>query len=445
MSARHTLLDLRPLRASRDYRRLWAGTSLSGVGLQLTTVAVLFQVWELTGSPLWTGMIGLAHGVPMIAFGLVGGTLADAVDRRTLVRWTTIGQVLSAAALAGQALAGLDSLALVLGLVAVQAGCSALGAPAGRTFVPRLLPRHLVPAGIALQMVAFQAAMLVGPAVGGLVIARWGVAVCYLVNALTFLVSLYGVWRLPSMRPEGEAARPGPRAALDGLRVIGRRPALRGSFVTDLFATVLAMPVALFPVVNEIRFGGDPRTLGLFLTAVAVGGVTAGLFSGAVTRAPRLGSVQLVAAAVWGAALAGFGLTGPVWLALGMLAVAGAADTVSVTTRAALVQLDTPDSHRGRVSSVEHIVGVAGPDLGNVRAGLVAGAIGAPLALVVGGVGCVVGVAAVALTTPSLRRYRVAPGRDPDDDAADDAGLGPTGAALPGPTGETGDSVGTRA
>lgn len=406
-STRH-LLDITPLRVSPAYRRLWAGNSLSGIGLQLTTVAVLYQVWELTENPFWVGMIGIAHAVPMVVFGLIGGTLADAVDRRMLVRWTMLGQILAGLGLAAQALAGLDNLALVLALVSVQAAASALGAPARRTFIPKLLPRDLVAAGIALQMMAFQVSMLVGPAIAGLIIGQWGVTTCYVVDATTFLAALYGVWRLPPMPPEGGGQRPGVRAIGEGLRLIRRRPTLQGSFLTDLFATVLAFPIALFPMINDQRFGGDPRTLGLFLSSIAVGGLVAGLLSGAVTRARRLGMLQLVAAGSFGAAMVGFGLASPLWLALAMLAVAGAADTVSVTSRAALVQLDTPDSHRGRVSSVEHVVGVAGPDVGNFRAGVVAGLSSASFALVSGGAICVVGVLLVAWRNRPLRAYVVA-------------------------------------
>jgi MFS family permease len=183
---------------------------------------------------------------------------------------------------------------------------------------------------------------------------------------------------------------------------------LAGAFLTDLIATVLAMPIALFPVVNAERFDGDPQTLGLFLSAIAVGGITAGLASGAVTRAGRPGLVMLVAAGVWGVALAAFGWAPSVWLALGCLAVAGAADTISVISRGALVQLATPDAYRGRVSAVEDIVGMAGPYLGNFRAGLVAGATTAGVAAISGGVLCVLGIAAVALTAPALRRPDIA-------------------------------------
>ncbi|MTG87833.1 MFS transporter [Cellulosimicrobium sp. BIT-GX5] len=426
---RHHVLDLRPLRASRAYRDLWAGSAVGGLGFQVATVAVLLQVWELTRSPVWTGTIGLASAVPLLTLGLVGGHLADVHDRRTIMRLAAAGQVLAALGLVAQAAAGNRSVWVLLGLVSLGAACNALGSPARRTVPPRLLPPDQVAAGLALQNLAFQVAMLVGPAVAGLVLARWDLPVAYGVQAAAATVALLGLVRLPPLPPlpagPGAAARqaapatpdddgapaggaaPRRRAAAGGWSIVWRRPTLRGSFATDVAATVLAMPVSLFPLVNEVRFDGDPRTLGLFLSAVAVGGIGAGLVSGAVTRATRSGALQLAAAATWGVALAGFGLAGSLWLALVCLAVAGAADTVSVVTRGALVQLETPDEFRGRVSSVEHVVGVAGPEVGNFRGGVLASLTSAPVALVVGGLAASAVVGLVAWRNAPLRRYRI--------------------------------------
>ncbi|MEU5522294.1 MFS transporter [Streptomyces sp. NPDC047860] len=404
------LLDIRPLRSSRPFRDLWIGTSFSQVGGQIANLAVLAQVWDLTGSPVGTGAIGLATGLPMVLFGLLGGTLADAFDRRAVVRAATAGQLLAAAGLCAQALADNRNVLLLLVLVAVGTSCSALGAPARRTFPVRLLPGDQVAAGLALTNVSFQAAMLAGPALAGLIIARWGLSAAYAAQAVATAVSMLAVTRLPAMRPEGADAAGGRRRPeRGGWRIVLRRPTLWGSMSTDLSATLLAMPVALFPLVNEVRFEGNPQTLGLFLSAVAVGGITAGLLSGTVTRWRRGGLVQLSAAGVWGLALACFGLAGPLWLALGCLAVAGAADTVSVITRSALVQCETPDAYRGRVSSVEHVIGVAGPELGNFRGGLVASATSASFSLVFGGLSAILAIAAVAATNAPLRAYRTPP------------------------------------
>lgn len=405
MSARDGLLDLRPLRASPAFTRLWLGQGTAAFGGQVANVAVLYQVWELTHSAFWTGAIGLARAVPQILLGLVGGVLADLYDRRSVLRVTVAGQVLAALGLAWQAWAGLDSLALVLALVSLQTGFLALGMPAARSVPARLLPLHLVPAAVALQHIGFQAAMLGGPALAGVVLAQVGLTACYLLQAGLSAVGLVAVVSLPALPPAEDRPNPGVAALVEGVRYVVRRPLLRDSFLADLFATVLAMPIALFPLVNEERFGGDPQTLGFFLSAVAVGGVLAGFGSGTFTRAARLGMLQLVAGAVWGLALAVFGLVGGLGTALAALVVAGAADTVSVVTRAAMVQLVTPDSHRGRVGSVEHVIALAGPDVGNFRGGVVADLTSAPVALVSGGLLSVVGIGWLAWRDPELRRF----------------------------------------
>ncbi|MBB5934961.1 MFS transporter [Streptomyces zagrosensis] len=417
MRGRVRFLDIGPLRNSRPFRDLWLGTSASQLGGHIANVAVLAQVWDLTGDPVSTGAIGLATGLPMVLFGLLGGALADAMDRRAVVRAATAGQLLAAAGLCAQALAGNRSVLLLLVLVAAGAASGALGAPARRTFPVRLLPSGQVASGLALTNLSFQAAMLAGPAMAGLIIARWGFPAAYATQTVAMAISTLTVIRLPVMKPEGAAAAGSGRRLERGERrlerggwlIALRRPTLWGSMATDLSATLLAMPIALFPLINEVRFGGNPQTLGLFLSAVAVGGITAGLLSGTVTRWRRAGLVQLSAAGVWGLALACFGLAGPLWLALGCLAVAGAADTVSVVTRSALVQQETPDAYRGRVSSMEHVIGVAGPELGNFRGGLLAAATSASFALVAGGLSALLAIAAVASANAPLRAYRTPP------------------------------------
>lgn len=405
MNLRNGLLDIGPLRSSHHFRRQWVGMSLGALAHQVATVAVLFQVWELTNNPFWTGAIGLATAIPLITFGLWGGVLADVCDRRRLIVWTTLGQLLAVLGLAAQALVGVGSVLVVLALVATSSGCGATGAAARRTLPSRLLVREQVAAGVALTHLGFQAAMLTGPALGGLAIARSGVEGAYLATAVGVAAALYAAGRLPSLPPRGEPQRTGIRALIDGVREVVRRPVIRGSFGADLFATVLAMPIALFPMINDLRFGGDPQTLGLFLSAIAVGGIAASAASGAITRAARPGQVQLGAGIVWGLALAGVGVARTAWLALALLVVAGAADTVSVVSRGAMVQLATPDDRLGRISSVEHVIGLAGPNVGNFRAGIVAGLASPAVALVSGGLACVAGISWIAARNRPLRSF----------------------------------------
>ncbi|WP_328545865.1 MFS transporter [Streptomyces platensis] len=405
MGVRRALLDVTPLRRSAPFRRLWLGQALSRLGGQMTLVAVMFQVWQTTHSTVWTGAVGLARAVPLLVLGLFIGSLVDRVDRRKFYLIMTAGQVGCVLLLALQGLVGQFPTAAVLLLVAVESCFTAGSAPASRTFIPRLLPEEQRAAGVALNRISFQGAMLAGPALGGLILGRLGVGGCYLVDALTFAAAFYGAFGLPRMSPGDEPARPGLRGVADGLAFLVRTPVIRGALLTDLATTVLSMPISLFPQINAERFGDNPRTLGLFLTAVAVGGVAASLFAGSFTRLSRPGLVMLGGSATWGAALALFGLSSDPWAGLAFLALAGAADTVSVVSRSALVQLHTPDELLGRVSAAEQIVGQAGPDLGNLRGGLVADATSGTTALVSGGLLCIGAVALVGTATPGLRWF----------------------------------------
>ncbi len=407
MVLRHAFLDLTPFRTAPPFRRLWAGQTLSALGGEMTLVAVLFQVWQATGSAVWTGAIGLARAVPLMVFGLFAGSLVDRHDRRRFYLVTVTGQAVCSVLLAAQALF-LDVPVLgVLGIVTVQSCFGAGVGPAARTFLPLLLPPTQLAAGLALQRIGFQTAMLIGPALGGLVLAWRGVGACYLVDAATFCAALYGAFGLPTMRPDGDPARPGLRGVLDGLTFLTREPVVRGALFTDLAATALSMPISLFPLVNAERFGNDPRTLGLFLTAIAVGGVLASVLSGTFTRRARPGLVMLAGAASWGVALAVFAVVPDPWLCLACLVVAGAADTVSVVSRSTIVQLHTPNALLGRAVAAEQIVGQGGPELGNLRGGLVAAAFSGTAALVSGGLLCVATVVLIAAATPALRRFRV--------------------------------------
>lgn len=234
-----------------------------------------------------------------------------------------------------------------------------------------------------------------------------------MIDAVTFGMAFSGAFGLSAMRPTGEPSRPGVHGILDGLTFLVRAPAVRGALLTDLATMVLSMPISLFPLVNAERFGDDPRTLGLFLTAIAVGGVAASVLSGTFTRLPRPGVVMLVGSSTWGVSLAAFGIAPNRWLALGFLVLAGAADTAAVVSRSTIVQLHTPDALMGRVTAAEQIVGQACPGLGNMRGGLVAGVTSGTVALVGGGLSCLFVVALLAATTPGLCRFVTPPAAEP--------------------------------
>jgi predicted MFS family arabinose efflux permease len=393
------LIDLQPLRTSPQFRRLWCGQVCSGLGSQLALVAVMFQVWQLTHSPAWTGAVGLAQAIPVVGFGLAGGPIADRGDRRRTHLIAVTGQAGCSALLAVQALSGPAVPIEVLALLAVQSGFSAVCGTTSQTFLPRLLSTDQVPAGLALNRISFQTSLLVGPAIGGLVLARLGIGSGYLVDAISFAAAFYGVLGLPSMPARGEPPEPGLMGILTGLSFLTRHRAVRAALLTDLAATLLAMPISLFPALNAQRFGNDPRTLGLFLTAIGAGGMLASALSGIFTRARRPRLVMMTGSAGWGLALALLGLTRSPWLGLACLIMAGAADTVAVVARGTIIQLNTPDALLGRVSAAEQMVGVAGPDLGNLRAGLVATATTPATALLSGGLLSLLAVILIGATS----------------------------------------------
>ncbi|MEV0327367.1 MFS transporter [Micromonospora echinospora] len=417
---RKLVVDVRPLRLNAEFRRLWFGSTLSALGSRMTAFAVALQVYELTGSSAAVGAVGLAVLLPTLAVGLLGGSLADAFDRRRLVLVTSTGLAFVSLLLAAQAFLWSGNLWLIYGLTAVQSLLSAVDGPARRTFVPRLLSGDLLPAGIALQMLAFHLSLIAGPALAGLLATVGGVQLCYLVDSLTFLLALYAVFRLPPMVAQGAPSRPGIRAVLAGFGYIRRNRTVAGALLSDLSATVLAMPFAIFPAINAAHFGGSAATLGLLNAAPGLGGVLATAFSGPVGRATRKGAVLLVAGAVWGLALAGFGLTDQLWLALALLTVAGVADATSVVLRGAIVQTTTTDEFRGRITAVDFVVGAGGPHLGNFRGGVLASATSPAVSAVTGGVSSVLGIALIALCFPALRRYGTAAGPGGPDPADDD-------------------------
>ena len=409
--------DLGPLRESPAFRRLWAGTTLSSVGSALTGFAVILQVYDLTHSPLAVGGVGVAQMVPTLLIGLAGGTITDAIDRRKLVLVTSSCLAAVSAAFAAQAFAGLGLVWLLYALVAVQSSLTALDRPARATFVPGLLPASQLPAGLALNQLSFQITLIAGPALAGLIAAapHLGLRACYLIDTVSFAAALYGVARLPTMRPQGGATRPGPRAVAEGVRFIRRSQVLAGAFLADLNATVFGLPVALFPAINAERFGGSPVTLGLFITAIGVGGLASAAFSGPVKHVARPGRAMLCTVAVWGAAFAGFALSPGLWLTLSLLAVAGAADAFTVVFRSTIVATVTPDRLRGRVMAADYVVGAGGAQLGNLEAGALGTLTTPVISALAGGLVTIAGAVVIALALPGFTRYR----RQPAEPAGD--------------------------
>jgi MFS family permease len=310
--------------------------------------------------------------------------------------------------LAAQAIAGLRVVWLLYVLVAAQSALGAMDRPARSTFIAGLLPTSQLPAALALNRLSFQIVLAVGPALAGVIAAEphLGLRACYLLDTASFGASLYGVARLPPLRPQGDTARPGLRAVAAGLSFIRRSQVLAGAFLADLNATVFGLPVALFPAINAQRFGGSPRTLGLFTAAIGIGGLASAVFSGPVRHVSRQGLAMLIAVAVWGAACAAFAVVPGLWLTLILLAVAGAADTFTVVLRGTIVQMVTPDQFRGRVMAADYVVGAGGGQLGNLEAGALGSLTSPVISALTGGLVTVAGVIAIGLGLPAFIRYR---------------------------------------
>jgi MFS family permease len=409
------LTDITPLRRYPAFRRLWLGTMLSRTGAAMTTFAVTLQVYNLTRSTAAVGGIGVAVLVPLLLITLPGGTLADRVDRRRLVLLVTVGQTAVSATLFALTAFGNVTLWALYGLAAAESALGAVNAPARQTFIPRLVPKEHLAAAMAVNRVIFQVTLIAGPSLAGVIAAGVGLRGCYLADTVSFAGALWGVGRLPAMPPGSPAAgaggpRPRPRSGLtltvEGLAFIRRTPVLCGAFLADVNATFFALPVSLFPAINAERFGGNPRTLGLFTAAIGVGGLVSALFAGPLRHAVRHGLVMLACVAAWGGAFALFAVAPSLWLTLLALALAGVADTFTVVVRGMIVQAATPDEFRGRVNAADFLVGAGGGELGSLEAGLVGSLTTPVISALSGGLLTVLGTLAIGVALPGFRRYR---------------------------------------
>jgi MFS family permease len=401
------LVDVTPLRVSRDYRLLLTGQTVSWLGRQLTIVAVPIQVFDLTGSSFAVGLVGAAALGPLIVLSLAGGAIADAVDRRKLLIITQVLLALTSAGLALNAQSDSPALWPLYVLSAATAGLSGVDLPARNAMLPRLVGRHLLTSAAALGQLVFQVGAVAGPALAGLLISQVNVAAAYWIDVVTFGVSAAMVVLMKPQPPEGGGTPAGFASILEGLRFLKGRRVLDSTFLIDLNAMVFGMPRALFPALGTEFFGGGPTTVGLLFAAPGAGAMLGALFTGWVGRVRRQGLAVIIAVLVWGGAIALFGLVPWLPLALILLAIAGAADVVSAVFRNTILQLSVPDALRGRLSAVHIAVVTSGPRLGDVEAGAVAAATSAQFSVVSGGIACMLGVLAVHAWAPGLARYEL--------------------------------------
>lgn len=411
---RRLAVDLTPLRASRDFRLLWVGDLVSEAGSQIALVAVFVQVFALTHSAAAVGAVGLVQLVPLAAAALLGGPVIDTMDRRRLLLVAQWGQAVGAAILLAGALAGRPPVALVYLGAAVVAGFSGFSMSARASTTPNLVPSDQLAAALSLNQVMWNTTLIVGPAIGGVLIDQVGLSWAYGVDLVSFGATIAACLLMSPQPPDvGERDATSHlltrawRQVTEGFRFLSGKRVLQASFYVDLVAMIFGMPRALFPVLAVTSFGGGSETVGLLFSAAAVGAVLGALTGGWVGHVSRQGLAVLWAVALWGLGIIGFGLAGGrLWLALACLAGAGGADVISAVFRGTILQQNVPDDLRGRMSGVHTLVVVGGPRVGDFEAGVVASAFTPTVSVLSGGIVCVAGVGLLAALVPEFARYR---------------------------------------
>ena len=413
------LADTRPLRYA-SFRRLWVANIVTVIGAQMTVVAIPAQIFHITGSSGYVGLAGAFGLVPLVVFGLWGGSLADIIDRRRLLVISTVGLIVTSAILALIAVLSVDNVWLLLSVFSMQQAFFGLNQPARGALLPSIIPLGLLPAANSLNMTVMTLGAVIGPVLGGALIPLFGYQLLYVIDAVFLFATLYAVIRLPSLPPQKQPdTRSGFKGIVDGFRYLRTNTVVMVSLLVDIIAMVFGMPRALFPQIAAETFDGPPEggiVFSLLFASLAGGSALAGIFSGWVSRVQRQGLAVIVAIAVWGAAMTVFGLSLELargfWLtalvvALAAMAVGGGADIVSGAFRQTMLQEAATDAMRGRMQGVFIVVVAGGPRVADVLHGSVAAVTNTTVASVGGGIAVIVLVLACAAIFPTFRKYRV--------------------------------------
>ncbi|MFT7476296.1 MAG: MFS family permease [Verrucomicrobiales bacterium] len=414
---RLAVVDVSPLQQVPGYRWLFGGMLLAQSGRQLTVVAVPIQIFLLTGSTLAVGLLGLAQLVPLLLVSLVGGALADAVDRRLLLVASEVVHTLTGLGLLWNSLTDDPMLWPLYLLSGISAGIMAVHNPAKQALVPGLVGRALFPAALALNQTQTNLAKTAVPAVGGLLIAFAGLPTAYVIQTIAFVLSAGCFTRITHFKIEGGGRTFSLNSIREGFTFLKSRRLIQAAMLMDLGAMVFGMPSALFPAFGTEVLGGDEFTVGLLFAAPGAGAMLAAFTSGWVPRVRRQGRAVAIAVACWGSGIAVFGLSRSLWLALGMLAFAGAADVVSAIFRQSIIQLSVPDALRGRLASIHTIASGGGPRLGDLEAGVVAEVTSVRFSVVSGGAACALAALAISRWSPRFYNYEYRPDADVEEAA----------------------------
>jgi MFS family permease len=398
------LVDITPLRESRDFRLLFVGGLISTLGTQLTVVAIPYQVYRQTHSTLQVGAISLAQLVPFIAGALLAGPIGDSADRRRIMLWTTGASVLTSGAMALNASLPHPSLLVLYLVSSLAAGLMGAASTARMASVPGLVGRSFVSAANAMMQIIFQVGVIVGPALAGILLGI-GLPLVYSLDAASFVVAFGATLLMAPIPPVAGAGLSPWHSTKEGLRYLRTRQVLQGVYLIDINAMVFGMPRALFPAMAGSVFGGGTITLGFLYAAPGMGALVGAIVTGWVNHLRHQGAAVIVAVMVWGAAITAFGLVDTLWIAMVLLAVAGWADVVSAVLRNTILQTTVPDRLRSRMSSIQMAVVQGGPRLGDMESGAVAAATSIEFSVVSGGLACIVGAAVIAALMPKFRRH----------------------------------------
>ncbi|NDD07799.1 MAG: MFS transporter [Actinobacteria bacterium] len=398
-------IDLSPLKKYRDFKLLFTAGLFSYFGSMITFVALPFQVKELTGSFWAVGLIGAVEIIPLIVFGLYGGVLADYLDRKKMIWFTEFGTLIATSVLLINSLQEKPSVIVIFVIAAVFAALSGLKRPSQDAILPRLVSHDDLPSASALMSLRWQFGGIVGPSVGGIIIASYGAGTAYLTDCLTFLISLALIWQVKSVPPLDKATPPSMAGLLEGLNYAFKRKDLLGTYVVDLAAMFLAMPMALFPFwADEI---GAPYALGFFYSSITFGAVLVTLLSGWMRNYPHHGRAVIIGALGWGVAIVAAGSSNSLVLVITCLIIAGAFDQVSALFRGFIWNQSIPDELRGRLAGIEMLSYLLGPLGGQARAGGMAAMSSLRVSIVGGGLLCIGFVGLIAASMPKFRSYDV--------------------------------------
>lgn len=398
-------MDLTPLRKYRDFRLIFTAGLFSYFGSMITFVALPFQVKELTNSFWAVGLIGMVEIIPLTIFGLYGGVLADHVDRKKMIWFTEFGTLIATLVLFINARRENSSVILLFVIAAIFAALSGLKRPSQEAILPRLVGHHDLPSASALMSLRWQFGGIVGPSVGGLLVASYGASAGYLVDCVTFVISLSLLARIKNVPPLVTQTAPSVKSLVEGIRYAVSRKDLLGTYFVDLAAMFLAMPMALFPFwADEI---GAPWALGLFYSSITAGAVIVTIFSGWVRHYSKHGRAVVFGAFGWGVAIALAGTSNSLAVVITCLVIAGAFDQISALFRGFIWNQSIPDELRGRLAGIEMLSYLLGPLGGQARAGGMAAMTSLRISVVGGGLMCVGFVIAIAALMPAFRKYDV--------------------------------------